>query len=218
MIKFNVKSLILAFCVLGGMVTAGVASAIPEHYRIEGTLSSGIDLGSGHFLSMIGRQFNLDMNIDSDLLADPLTFTACLGVDQVGSRCFGDNGQSQDPNHMFRFDVSRSIYSEGGLIISKLVADVFDPHAYGSFNLDLKLLQDGSIFDSAFSFALGSGFGGGQGTVDSVTRIALPTPSAAFLMIPALLLLFGRSFASKLKPALVNKKKARFEMYPALSG
>jgi hypothetical protein len=41
-IKFNVKSLILAFCVLGGMVTAGVASAIPERYVIELTTGQKI--------------------------------------------------------------------------------------------------------------------------------------------------------------------------------
>jgi len=194
MIKFNVKSLILAFCVLGGMVTAGVASAIPERYIIDGTLSSGAELySSGSPTSLVGRHFNLYMDIDSDLLADPLTFTACLNVDQVHGRCFGDNGQSQDPNHTFRFDVSRSIYSEGGRIISRLIADVYDQHAYGEFNLDVKLLQDGSVFDSDFSFEIGTLFGSGRGTVDSVTRIALPTPSSVFLMLPLLLFVFRRS-------------------------
>ena len=65
----------------GGNGTAGVASAIPEHYSMKG-LVSGIE--RGHRGPFSDRRFNLDMYIDSDLFADPRTFQAFLHVDEVG--------------------------------------------------------------------------------------------------------------------------------------
>ena len=213
MIKLSVKSLLFGLFILGcNLVTVNAANAIPERYVFDGVVS-GWEPGPGGLF--FGRNFELTMDIDSDLLADPREFVAFLDVDGLGVIDWQYGGEGQGP---FQFDVSRSVYTDqGGGFINKLVVNAYSQSAYGHLNLDVSLLPDGGVFDSDFSFN-GAGFGNGQGTVDSVTRIALPTPSAAFLMIPALLLLFGRSFASKLKPVLVNKKKARFEMYPALSG
>ena len=187
MLKFNVKSLILAFCVLGGMVTAGVASAIPERYIMTGGNLSGYAHGQGNFFP---RTFELTLDIDSDLLADPRTFEAFLEVEGVGGRQWAYQGEGQGP---FQFEVSRSIYTEPGMgFISKLVVKAFSESAYGDLDLNVRLLPDGGVWGSDFSFTA-AGFGHGQGDINTLTKVALPTPSSVFLMLPLLLFVFRRS-------------------------
>jgi len=155
MLKFNVKRLILAFCILGGMVTAGVASAIPERYIIRGD-ASGEMISSGEFHPFQNNPFRLQMDIDSDALADPLTFIAYLEIAQIGGAQFQYNGVTEP--FPFEFNVSRYIDSNGG----RLIANAMSPgETSSSFWLDAAFQQDGSVVpDSrpAFSFGWARGY------------------------------------------------------------
>ena len=181
MIKFNVKSLILAFCVLGGMVTAGVASAIPIHYSLSGK-ASGVTGVFSRYESFSDLPFLIELTFDPDHLNDPSLFDAFIQIElPVGAmENFGEFN-----NRFFGylpFEYHFDFYPRG-----------FDLYTQADHDW-LRMSVDHKNNQSNVEFKLGIELGTrGTGSIDKIKRIALPTPSSAFLMLPLLLFVFRRS-------------------------
>jgi len=197
MIKFNVKSLILAFFLLGGMVTAGVASAIPERYVIEGNFGRVSALGR----TVYDQAFHIDLDFDMKKLDDPTSFKLYItlpylylsALGPLIGNSFGDFDSSNLADDLvnsgeplpFRFDISKS------------------PHFFSLYTqadestLSLNFEKKGNSIVSSnvtYNNAESIGIHANDGVITSLSRsVALPTPSSALLMLPLLLFVFRRS-------------------------
>ncbi len=186
------KAFFLGLVMLGANFLAVVeANAIPQHYSMQGTASGA---------SFTNESFVLVLDFDTDFFADASSFFLSLNFTNplFNRQARFDGSDASDLS--FDYSITKS---KNKLAINTQGND-------GTLHLDL-ISQANGTFLSNLNFDLVDTQGalGGSGGVQQVVKldvsakppVSLPIPSTAFLMIPALLMLFGRGFARKFNRA-----------------